>query len=206
MNENDLETIIENSIISANNCISNINNEIIHIDGLCGLMTKHFYNNLIKNQIEPVRYLELGSWKGASFISAMYENNGIFLSIDNWEVVGGKEEFLRNFEKFKRNNDASYLEFDYLTTVPDITSKYNIYVYNGDSSINNNYNALINYNNFLDDIFIYIKNDWNEKYVREETEKAIIDLELTKLYKKEILCEKNINIWLNGICIYILKK
>ena len=203
--EEEFQLLIENSLLNAEDKISKINDEIINLEGMCALKARHFYNNLLNYCYEP-KYLEIGSWKGSSTSSAMYKNKASILSIDNWGVVGGKEEFIKNFEKFKGDNDANYIDIDYLNNVPEINSKFNIYVYDGDYSKDSNYKALYLYYNYLDDIFIYVKNDWNEEYVREETEEAIKKLNLKYIYKREIKKEKSMNDWWNGICFFILRK
>lgn len=53
--------IIENAFENAEKNISKINDEILHIDGMSGKKTRHFYNNLLN--IEDARYLEIGTWK-----------------------------------------------------------------------------------------------------------------------------------------------
>lgn len=78
-----------------------------------------------------------------------------------------KQDFITNFNNYKGQNDATYIDTDYINNVPQITSKYNIYSYN-----------------YLDDIFIYIKNDWDQEYVRQETSDAITYLNLKYIYKR----------------------
>lgn len=126
---------------------------------------RHLYNNLLKYVYDP-RYLELGTYNGSSTFSAMYNNTAKILSIENWSVIQGKQDFITNFNNYKGQNDATYIDTDYINNVPQITSKYNIYSYNGDYSKDNNYKALTLYYNYLDDIFIYIKNDCDKEYVR----------------------------------------
>ena len=204
--EDEYQLFINYSLTNAEKGKSKINQEIINLDGMCGIKARHLYNNLI-NYGNELRYLEIGSWKGSSICSALFDNkNNNVLCIDNWNVVGGKEDFLKNLEKFKGNNEVSYIDTDYLNNVPEINSKFNIYVYDGDYLKDCNYKALVKYYNYLDDIFIYIKNDWNEEYVREETEEAIRKLKLNYIYKKEIIVEKSLENWWNGMCIFILRK
>ena len=132
-------------------------------------------------------------------------NKGEILTIENWKNLSDeKKEFIKNFEKYKGNNDANYIDIDYLNDIPVISSKFNIYSYNGDYSKDNNFKALINYYDYLDDIFIYIKNDWNDENVRYETNEAIKELKLNYIYKE--ITRKTNNNWGNGICFFILKK
>jgi hypothetical protein len=91
---------IEKSFDNAENNISKITNEILNINGMTGVKTRHFYNNLLN--IDDARYLEIGTWKGSSVCSAMCGNKANVICIDNWSEFGGqKNEFINNFTRFK---------------------------------------------------------------------------------------------------------
>ena len=75
--------------------------------------------------------------------------------------------------------------------------------------------ALSHYYDCLDDIFIFIVDDWNWQDVRDGTRTAIQNLDLKILYEKEVrLTYDNTHTprhiaadsWWNGIYIAILKK
>ena len=57
--------------------------DIYNLEGYSGKMTQCFYNNLCS--MKDTRYLEIGTWKGSTLCSAMYENShGTFPGIDNF--------------------------------------------------------------------------------------------------------------------------
>jgi hypothetical protein len=102
---------IEMSFDKAIEGVSKVTPQLLEMDGMTGNKTRHFYNNLAS--LPGTRYLEIGTWKGSSVCSAMCGNKATVLCIDNWSQFGGpKEEFLRNFETYKGENDASFLEMD----------------------------------------------------------------------------------------------
>jgi len=208
------KTLIERSFQNAENNISKITNDIINMEGMSGIKTRHFYNNLLNTP--DARYLEIGTWKGSSVCSAMCGNNAKIICIDNWSEFGGpKNEFLANFEKFKEGNDATFIENDCYSVDVSTLSKINIYMYDGNHSKEDHYKALLHYYNCLDDIFIFIVDDWNWKHVREGTNESIQQLNLKVLYEKEIrltwdeshtpMTEAK-NTWWNGIYVAILQK
>jgi hypothetical protein len=208
------KTIIETSFKNAENDISKITNDIIEMDGMSGTKTRHFYNNLLS--MEDARYLEIGTWKGSSVCSAMCNNKAKVLCIDNWSEFGGpKSEFLVNFEKFKGENDATFIENDCYKVDVSVLPKFNIYMYDGNHSFDSHYNALSHYYNCLDNVFIFIVDDWNWKDVRDGTMKSIQKLNLKALYQQEIrLTWDNshtpqpnaTNTWWNGLYVAILQK
>ena len=208
------KTLVETAFQNAENNISKITNDIINMDGMSGIKTRHFYNNLLNT--ENARYLEIGTWKGSSVCSAMCGNKATVVCIDNWSQFGGpKAEFLLNFEKFKGENDAKFIENDCYKVDVSLLPKFNIYMYDGDHEDESHYNALLHYYNCLDDIFIFIVDDWNWERVRNGTTKSIKKLNLKILYEKEIRLtwddshtpkSEASKTWHNGIYVAILQK
>jgi hypothetical protein len=208
------KTVVETAFQNAENNISKITNDIINMEGMSGIKTRHFYNNLLNT--ENARYLEIGTWKGSSVCSAMCGNKATVVCIDNWSQFGGpKDEFLVNFEKFKGENDATFIENDCYKVDVSLLPKFNIYMYDGDHTNESHYNALLHYYNCLDDVFIFIVDDWNWEKVRNGTTKSIQKLNLKILYEKEIRLTwddshtpqpQASQTWHNGIYVAILQK
>lgn len=218
---NTYKTHVEIAFKNAENDISKITNDIINMEGMSGIKTRHFYNNLLN--IEDARYLEIGTWKGSSVCSAMCGNKADVLCIDNWSETGPssgatggpKDYFLTNFEKFKGDNKAEYIEDDCYNVDVSLLPKFNIYMYDANHSVESHYKALSHYYNCLDDIFIFIVDDWNTKDVRDGTINSIKDLNLKVLYEREIrLTWDNshtkepalLKAWWNGMYVCILQK
>jgi hypothetical protein len=206
---------IELSFQNAENNISKITQDIINMEGMTGINTRHFYNNLLN--MPDARYIEIGTWKGSSVCSAMCGNKAEVVCIDNWSEFGGpKYEFLYNFEKFKGENNAKFIENDCFNVDISSLSKFNIYMYDGNHTNESHYNALLHFYNCLDDIFIFIVDDWNWKDVRDGTLRSIAKLNLKNLYSKEIRTTNDDTHpawgspeqqrWHNGIYVSILQK
>lgn len=202
---------LNNSLKLAKNNTSKIDDYIKNIDGMSGEMTRHLYNNILN--FEDARYLEIGTWKGSTICSAMAGNQATVLCIDNWSEFGGpKNEFIKNFTKYKGDNLAEFLEQDCFTVDVNKLNKFNIYMYDGEHSYNSHYKALTHYYDVLDDIFIFIVDDWNWKQVREATIDSIKTLNLEIIWENEIKLNDNNETthnkltWWNGIAIFLLKK
>jgi len=208
------KTLIENAFQNAENNISKITNYIINMEGMSGTKTRHFYNNLLNT--EDARYLEIGTWKGNSVCSAMCGNKAKVVCIDNWSEFGGpKTDFLSNFEKFKGENEATFIESDCFKVNVSTLPKFNIYMYDGNHTNESHFKALLHYYNCLDDVFIFIVDDWNWKDVRDGTRNSIQKLNLKVLYEKEIRLTWDNSVtpqpelsktWWNGIYVAILQK
>ncbi len=206
---------IDNAFEKAGKEESKITNEILNMDGMSGKKTRHFYNNLLNK--DGLRYLEIGTWKGSSVCSAMCGNKAKVVCIDNWSEFGGpKDEFLQNFNTFKGENDATFLEQDCYQVDISQLPKFNIYMYDGNHSKDSHYKALVHYYNCLDDTFIFIVDDWNWRDVRDGTYESFKQLNLTVLYEREIRTTNDDShppvgsearkYWHNGIYVAILKK
>ena len=206
--------LVDESFNNAENYKSKITQDIIEMDGMTGTKTRHFYNNLLS--VDYARYLEIGTWKGSSVCSAMYGNKAKVVCIDNWSEFGGpKQEFLSNFNKFKGENDAKFIESDCYKVDVKTLPKFNIYMYDGNHAEDSHYKSLSHYYECLDDVFIFIVDDWNDVKVRNGTISAIEKLNLKVLYEKAIrLTSDNTHTpiqearvgWWNGIYISVLKK
>jgi hypothetical protein len=208
-----IETI-KKAFENTDNNVSKITQEVIDIEGMSGTLTRHFYNNLC--EMEGAKYLEIGSWKGSTTCAALCGNKSTVVCIDNWSEFGGpKEEFLKNFEKFKGENDATFIEKDCFTVDISTLPNFNIYMYDGNHSYDSHYRALKHFYNCLEDTFIYIVDDWNTKTIRDSTKHSIKDLGLEVLYEREIRLtwddshtpvDFGKKTWWNGIYVAVLKK
>jgi hypothetical protein len=204
-------TLIQNAVQNAELGISKITTDIIKLDGMTGTKTRHFYNNMLT--LEDTRYLEIGTWKGSSVCSAMCGNKAKVVCIDNWSEFGGpKSEFLDNFNRWKGENDAMFIEGDCFKVDISDLPKFNIYMYDGNHDCGNHYNALKYYYDHLDDTFIFIVDDWNVRHIREGTIKAIRDLNLSVLDSTHIRTNQNDiqtsewSGWWDGMYVAILQK
>ena len=205
---------IKTSIENAEQYISKLPQDILSMTGYSGLITRHFYNNLLS--MENSKYLEIGTWMGSSVCSAMYGNCAKVLCIDNWSQFGGpKDEFLSYFNAYKGNNDAQFYEGDCFQIDVSILPKFNIYMYDGDHEYQSHYQALVHFLDCLEDIFIFVVDDWNWENVRLGTYHAIRDSKCQILYDKHIRMtydnnhtELNHGIanWWNGMYVCILQK
>jgi hypothetical protein len=200
---------IESSLRKTDDHNSNLTgvNQILKMEGMSGKKTRHFYNNICS--MDDARYLEIGTWKGSSLCSAMYGNRMTCVAVDDWsEMWGPKEEFMSNFNKFKGDNNATFIEKNCWDIDPNTIGKFNIYMYDGNHTTTSHFQALSHYLPCLDNEFIYLVDDWNWENVRNGTMDSIKKNNLRVLYQKWIHTPGNHprNDWHNGISIFVLKK
>jgi len=214
---------IVKSILSALENKSNIDpntkegKEILEFEGYTGTKTRHFYNNIC-SELENINYLEIGTWKGSSSISAVYKNkiNGLF--IDNWCQFGGNvEDFVNVISKYCGDSDCAFIEDNcWDIDLETLDKKFNVYLFDGDHAELDHYKALEYYLPVLDDEFIFLVDDWNWPNVRDGTMRAINELDLIVEFRHEEFVSgdelkgmpnhKGKQTWWNGIGIFLLKK
>jgi hypothetical protein len=204
---NKLKLFFEN----AENGISKIDENLRLMEGMSGIKTRHFYNNLLT--LENSRYLEIGTWKGSSVCSAMCGNSSNVLCIDNWSEFGGpKLEFIENLNKYKGNNNVEFIESDCFQVDISTIGKFNIYMYDGNHTYESHYKSLTYFIDSMEDEFILIVDDWNWIEVQRATIDSINDLKLNVLWNKEIklnndgLTTHDKDGWWNGISVFLIKK
>jgi len=211
---NDLVKHLKTSYEMAQRGKSKINDEILGLRGMTGKKTRHFYNNLLS--IDGIRYLEVGVWKGSSVCSAMYGNKANIVCMDDFsEFEGPREEFLTNFNKFKGDNFATFIDKNCFSVDLRTLPKFNVFLYDGKHDYQSQYNALKHYYDKMDDVFIYVVDDWNWDDVRNGTYHVINDLGVKVLERVVIqLTDDNTHTpydiagetWWNGLFACVLQK
>jgi hypothetical protein len=183
---------INSAFINAEKLTSKISSDIIQIDGYNGEKTLHFFNNLL--DMNNARLLEIGTWKGSITSAAMYGNSCDIICIDNWcqsnyvdnkaDINESNSNFKANLENFKGNNNVILLENDWKKIDISSLTKRNIYFYDANYPLSDHKQSLQHFLPILDDIFIYIINDWDWSDIRKAIRKMIKDLNLEILHEK----------------------
>lgn len=187
---------------------SKCSQEIIEMEGMSGTFTRHFYNNLLSTY--DARYLEVGAWKGSSTCSAMYGNRALVTVVDNWSEFGGpRDECISNITRAAGQNNVLIVDHDsFSLDLSHFPNKYNIYMYDGCHKRESHEKALTYFQDVLDDVFIYVCDDWNCDPVRDGTYDAISALGLKVEYETARFTHANGTrpTWWNGLGVFVLRK
>ena len=199
---------VKESVANAAQESSKINQKVLLLEGMSSRKNKHLLNNLMN--MPDVNYLEIGVHKGSTFISALYQNevNSAY-AIDNWSQFGNQASFF--LEICKKFKVGKFLFFDddcFDVNLKKIKHTINVYFYDGYHSPEATKEALTYYYDILDDVFIYIVDDFNWSGVQEGTAEGIKECNLEVLYEQQLLTNKTSNedSWWNGIYVAVLKK
>jgi hypothetical protein len=195
---------------------------IRYMEGMSGKKYRYLINNLV-GSIDDARYLEIGSWKGSTAASAIYGNKCKALCIDNWtEFLGNsrKEDIRGAFETNVRNAagdtcEFSYLDQDFRTVNYSAIGKFNVYMFDGPHSEQDQYDGIAIAQPALDDTFILVVDDFNGDGVRAGTTRAIKELNVEVIASIEIITRVDqehpvislqYSDWHNGYLIALVKK
>jgi hypothetical protein len=190
---------------------SKLSNEILAIDGMSSSKVRHFLNNLCT--LPETRYLEIGVWKGSTFISAVYKNESTIaqaVAIDNWSQFGAPyAEFEKNIEHFVNGqNNQLYSLNCFNINLNEFSKPINIYFYDGDHSEATQEQAFTYFNAIFDDIFIAVVDDWNFPEVPKGTYSAFKKLKYHILFEQVLPADHNCDKanWWNGLYVAVIKK
>lgn len=205
---------LEQSFSDAERGVSKLSKDILALNGMSGCNTRHFYNNICSKK--DTRYLEIGCWGGSTLASAMFQNNMTCVAVDNWSEFGGpKKEFQKVFDAFKGSNMATFYESDcwnasLIKSLRDC--KFNVYMYDGNHSYQAHYDAIMKYLPCMDQMFVLIVDDWNWIQVRQGTEAALRDSNVTIHWQIKVRMSTDNstthgkNSWWNGMACFLLEQ
>lgn len=215
-----LETSVENSFKK----ISKLTNSFLEIHDKDSRMTSHKVRMLLNNlcDFKGCNYLEIGSWRGSSFQSAIFENNITATCIDWWRNFGcngkiSRDIFFRNLYKtLELEKNSTYKELKIIdndafdVNINELKKDVNVYFYDGDHSEESQYKGFMYFDFILSQEFFVVIDDWNDNYVRSGTRKAFDELNYIILQQYELPGVfsdwKNDDLYWNGLYVAVVNK
>lgn len=206
---------IENSINKALNGVSGIDQRVLHCRGFSTFTIRSLFNSLC-NTGEPITYLEVGLFCGATFC-ASFNKNTISIGIENHsqDFSAGfdqvKQELKDNVENLKElGKEVKVIYEDCFamdkSVLPD---DIDIYFFDGFHSEETQRKALPYFLDKMANRFIWVVDDANWDYVKEGTLNGLEELKDKIEIEKEWMLGENCHnhpIWHNGILIYLINK
>jgi hypothetical protein len=204
---------VEMSLQRGEEQLSKLTKGPLKIRGMSSPKTRHFLNNLCS--LPHANYLEIGCWKGSTWIAALFGNESTISSavaIDDWSEFGGPQKiFLKNCSKFLSEFDYKVLSENCFTV--DLHSVFSqpvqIYLYDGNHTAISQELAFVYYNDILDDTFIAVVDDWNWSDVQLGTRKAFDRLNYQILFERALpagISGSDTEQWWNGLYVAVIRK
>ena len=202
---------IQTAIDKAMNGESGLSNRI-RIEAQSSSKVRMFLNNLCN--CPGTRYLEIGVWRGSTFVSALYgneDNVDVAVAIDTCEGLPDHKPgpFLEACEKYLREGSYTFIHDDAFKVNPgSLPGPFNVYFFDGPHDELSQYRAFSRYNRVLTDTFIAIVDDWNHPAAKTGTRKVFEDLCYDVEWEVELPATKNgdLSNWWNGLYVALVSK
>jgi hypothetical protein len=197
---------------SAENYSSDLPKSIFDIEGMSSKKNRIFLNTIGKiSAVMPTNYLEIGVWKGSTFIAANYNNKFVkSVAVDDWsQFEGPRNCFLKNLKILANKNiktlDNDCFSKEFFQKIQ--ADKFDIYFYDGDHSELSQYYAFKKLDPFLDDVFIAIVDDWSWSTVKDGTNRAFTELGYEVIKKLDLNTnQSDPNGYWNGLLVALVRK
>ena len=202
----------------AKELVDSVNNPIeINIPGLTATRVQSLINALAKGSS---RYLEIGSYQGATAAAALSGNTLDAYFVDMWQEApqpvredlktpktNSLKEFKDNIAPYKGNNKIYISNSDMfkvnLTNISDI----DLFFYDGPHDFESTKNAVKYYSRSFAEHSILIFDDANWTEVVQGAHKGILESGLKILYSKKVLNSlESETDWWNGLYIVVVEK
>lgn len=215
----DLIYKIEDAYLKCLHRTSKLDQSILQEEGSSGFLGRHLHNNLSDIFQGELKYLEIGTQRGLSFCTSLYNNEYKYACvIDNWCEGDHRDRFKININKYLRDKTFDLYDQDCWTIDihNQIKEKINFYFYDGWHSVEAQEKAFTYYNDILEDNFLCMVDDWNCPNVRKGTFDAFNKLDYKVISSKSLFTENYNNIispgagnpstWWNGLYIALISK
>lgn len=216
-----IETLIDHvseSVAGAWEHRSRLPEETLEVGGRTSPKIRHLLNNLCG--LPDTHFLEAGSWKGASFISALAGNEASVIgavAIDNWCQRGGapfdgysdnERAFDESTAKFLSLYDAGCwrkLKQD-LFTITELPIVPNVFYYDADHS--RTQEGTQHFFGMVADPCVVCIDDWSWPFVQEGWRAACAIAGITVAHEWELPTKRNkdIELWWEGFYVAVIAK
>jgi Methyltransferase domain len=204
--------------IVAQELVNSVNEPVeINIPGLTSTRVQSFINKIAKHS---KKYLEIGSYQGATAAAALSGNSIEAYLIDNWKVAPQSvrpdwdtpktntvEEFKNNIKPYIGNNRVYISNSDMFKVDLSNIDNVDLFFYDGPHDAKSTYDAVRYYSRVFAENAVMIFDDANWTEVVQSAYKGIVDSGLKILYSKKVLnaleSEKD---WWNGLYILVVER
>jgi len=188
----------------------------IDIPGLTSTRVQSLINGLARSSS---KYLEIGSYQGATAAAALSGNTLQAYFVDTWEEApqavrrgwetpktNSLEEFKNNINPYKGDNKVFISNSDMFKVNVQNISGIDLFFYDGPHDFESTKNAVKYYTSTFADQAILIFDDANWIEVVQGAHKGIVDSGLTILYSKKVLNSlESETDWWNGLYIVVVE-
>jgi hypothetical protein len=190
----------------------------VDVEGMSSARVCSFINALVARMDADESYLEIGTWKGRTLLSAAI-NNGpkVCIGCDHFRFWGkfsgpgvvARREFYKNVERYRRlTGDVRFFEMRSreLFASDRLRGPIGVYFYDGDHSFEGTRHGLSSVVPLLSRRAVVLVDDWNDPTIRAATEVALRDAALRVLWQRALPGTRAPDDWWNGLGAFYVEK
>lgn len=200
---------IETAIDMAENEKSKLTKDVLQLEGMSSPKIRHFLNNLCAST-DPCNYLEIGTWKGSTLVSALFNNFHCHaIGNDNWSKFGGpQKDCKKNIDSYLKNIDVKFISGDcWKIDLSKYENFFNVYLYDAAHDEESQKKALTCMLPYLQDNFILLVDDYGWPEVKSGTQQGIDETKIKVIKSWEMPGSGNSKkTWWNGFLIAACSK
>lgn len=191
---------------------------LVAVEGLSSPRVCAFLNQLVKRLDPGERYLEVGTYRGRTLISAAYENRGkICIGCDRFRFWGrftgpgflAKRALYQNIKRYEVG--SAEIEFHPVSSrrlfaERRVTGPVGVYFYDGDHSYESTFHGIVSAVPLLSERAVILVDDWNDPVIRMATDDAFSRAELRELWRRELPGDHSERGWWNGLGAFFVEQ
>lgn len=191
---------------------------LVDIEGLSSARVCRFLNDLVRGMDASESYLEVGTWKGKTLLSAALDNQGkICFACDKFRVLGrftglgclAKQALYRNIERF--SGQSAEIIFHHTTSARlfrerRIGGPIGVYFYDGDHSFAGTYHGISAAIPCLSQRAVVLVDDWNDPVIRAASREALRNSQVSLLWERELEGDHTESGWWNGLGVFFVER
>lgn len=191
---------------------------LVDIEGLSSARVCRFLNDLVRNMDPREHYLEVGTWKGRTLMSAAIDNPGrTCFACDKFRLVGrftglgclARQALYRNIERYQER--SARVVFHHTTSArlfreQRVPPPIGVYFYDGDHSFAGTYHGITAVESILAQRATILVDDWNDKVIRAATREALRASSLDVLWERELDGDHSEDGWWNGVGVFYVER
>jgi hypothetical protein len=191
---------------------------VVDIPGLSSDRVCNFLNRLVARMDDEECYLEVGTWKGRTLLSAAHDNpNRLCIGCDIFRTWGrftgpgflAKRALMRNIETHRpRGAEVRFFHMSSRELFGQrlIPRPVGVYFYDGDHSYGGTFHGIVAGSAYLAERAIVLVDDWNDPVIRSATADALEQANLACLWRASLPGEHGPIGWWNGLGAFYVEK
>lgn len=191
---------------------------LVDVDGMSSPRVCQFLNHLVARMDTDESYLEVGTWRGLTLLSAAYGNLDrtcvgcdkfrFWGQFTGWGFAAGRA-FRRNVERYRGR--CGRIVFHHMTSERMFArglppSPVGVYFYDGDHSHGGTVKGIVSATAHLADKCVLLVDDWNDPVIRRATEEALDRARLRALWRRELEGDHSQRGWWNGLGAFFVER